>query len=178
MNSQVISNWIQITTGIALVAGLALVVWELQQAEKVARAQLSSDSFAQGAQVQTSLIGEEAGEAMAKACTDPESLTDGELMVLFSVYRSQLNLNRRLYIVEERSGLYEGDWRRYAPGAFANIFDTSVGRAWWKHVAIVDQQYRKVGDDILSELGPPDCQMKIGSVRREVESTAHSGPPP
>jgi len=47
MDSQRIIDWIQITTGVAIVLGLALVGVELTQSRDVAEAQLSSDGLNQ-----------------------------------------------------------------------------------------------------------------------------------
>ena len=40
MKSQALTSWIQILTGFAVLAGLGLVVWELQQTRDLVRAQL------------------------------------------------------------------------------------------------------------------------------------------
>jgi hypothetical protein len=47
MDSQRVIDWIQITTGVALVLGLGLVGVELAQSRDVAEAQLNSDGFNQ-----------------------------------------------------------------------------------------------------------------------------------
>ena len=166
MNSQRVFNSIQIITGVAVVAGLGLVIWELQQTRQVARAQLTSDSFAAGLQISTAMFGEKAAAAEAKACSEPDALTDEELLILFNYYLSKFSVNRRLKVIEERSGLYEGDWLRFAEGAFRQIFDTPVGRAWWKQ-ALVEEEYRELGDRILSQLGEPACRAAYDAVRRD-----------
>lgn len=165
MDSQRIFNLIQTVTTIAVIAGLGLVVWELQQSRQIARAQLTSDSFAVGIQINAAMFGEFAAAAIAKACNEPEALTDEELQILFNFYLSKINVNRRMKLIEERSDLYEGEWRRHAEGAFRQIFDTRIGRAWWKQAAF-DEEYREVGDSILSKLGEPACRAVYDTVRQ------------
>ena len=82
MRSQAITNGIQILTGLAMIIGLALVVWELQQTREVAKAQLTTDIFDEGLQISSFKIGEDLPSAFAKACEDPASLTGPDFTAL------------------------------------------------------------------------------------------------
>ena len=45
MNAQAIANWVQIITSVAVLVGLGLVVFELNQTRTLVKTQLTSDGF-------------------------------------------------------------------------------------------------------------------------------------
>ena len=45
MDTQKVAHWVQIATGAAMLVGIGLVVWELEQSKDVAMAQLTSDGY-------------------------------------------------------------------------------------------------------------------------------------
>jgi hypothetical protein len=133
VNSQRIVDWIQIITGVALVLGLALVGVELTQSRDVAEAQLSSEGINQHHQSLIALMGENPAPALAKACHDPQALSDNELVVLDSYYASLITAVNRYYLIEKKTGLSEGRWAESADSAFFLMFRSLPGRTWWEH---------------------------------------------
>ena len=71
MNSQALSSWIQAIGAIAILGGLGLVVWELQQAREIAKAQQASDGSAGYSQRVQAMMGEKRGSGGGKGlrCT-------------------------------------------------------------------------------------------------------------
>ena len=67
MDSQKDADWVQIATGVALLVGLVLVVWELSQSRDVATAQLSSDGTDRYLQSAVPRMGENPAAALAKS---------------------------------------------------------------------------------------------------------------
>ena len=63
MNSQALSSWIQAIGAVAILGGLGLVVWELQQAREIAKAQQASDGSAGYSQRVQAMMGENAARA-------------------------------------------------------------------------------------------------------------------
>ena len=168
MESQKLSNWTQLVTGVAVLIGLGLVVWELQQARQLARAQISSESFAFGAQNNAGLLGEEAAAVIAKACRAPEKLTEVDYVILNAHYANRVNVLMRMQIIEQRSGLYDGDWHRFAPGVFNRIFETAAGRGWWKSApSRYEGELAKVGNDLLAEITAIPCNERFEVFQRE-----------
>lgn len=82
MNYQSISNWVQIVTGIAVLASLGLVVREMQQSHDIALAQLSSDLYMMRSQHNSALMGESPTDVIEKACDSPEELTKSDYRIL------------------------------------------------------------------------------------------------
>ena len=57
MDSEKLSDWVQIITGFAIVLGLGLVIWELQQSREATMAQLTNEGFAQVGQQNATVMG-------------------------------------------------------------------------------------------------------------------------
>jgi hypothetical protein len=77
------------------------------------------------------LMGENPAEATVKACHDPQSLSDEELVVLEAYYASIVTSVTRAYWIEERTGLTEGSWVPMAETGFFLMFRSLPGRTWW-----------------------------------------------
>ena len=71
MNSEKLSDWVQIITGFAIVLGLGLLIWELQQNREAIRSQLTSDGFIHVGQQHATIMGEDLALVIAKACENP-----------------------------------------------------------------------------------------------------------
>ncbi len=100
MDSQKIGNWMQSLTAVAVLIGLGLVVWELQQVKTLTRAQLSSETFAINIGYQASLLGDAPIEVLAKACMEPENLDAQDLILLGYHYDSVQRQIVRLYLLD------------------------------------------------------------------------------
>jgi hypothetical protein len=150
VNSTTIANWVQIITGIAVVIGLILLIWELQQSRDVASAQLTSDAMDQILQIDLSEAGENPNVALTKACEDPNSLTNEDLWVLQSYYYANVGFILRAFLIEQRTGLYEGIWIEAAYARFEGVFSSRAGRVWWEaRRKIYPQEIADLGDSIL-----------------------------
>jgi hypothetical protein len=151
VKTQAIANWIQTLTGLAVLAGLVLVVWELQQGRDVAMAQMTSDGFDLAAQISLAEMGENPALVFDKACTNPAAMSESDLMVLDSYNRALLIQIRRAYTIERRSGLYAGTWKEIAPWSFGGVFDTVPGRIWWRESKDhLPAEIQDLGDELLS----------------------------
>lgn len=159
MDSQKLSIWTQLFTVVSVLAGLALVVWELQQARELAFAQLAVDAHAIDVQEVVALLGESPAEVLAKSC-ESETLTDAELEVLYASFQLDVLRSSRLEWINA-AGYDEFDWKGGAEVNLRRIFDSERGREWWRDNLetmlgggpdLVD-----FGNRVLSKLGPPDC---------------------
>jgi hypothetical protein len=159
MESPKLTNWTQILTILSVLAGLGLVVWELQQARDLAFAQLAVDAHAIDVQEVVALLGESPAEVLAKSC-ESATLTKVELEILYASF--QLNVLRasRLRWITA-AGYGEFDWKGGAETNFMRIFDSNRGREWWRDDA--DRmlgggtELVKFGNSVLNKLGPTAC---------------------
>ena len=128
MDSEKLFSWIQILTGIAVLMGLALVLWELQQARELARAQLASDGWAEVMSTQRAQLGETFATTMSKACNSPSELTDTEIqeaIVYHDILLNQIE-RRRGY---DHIGEYQTSAESVARSNIGLWLSTKVGRA-------------------------------------------------
>ena len=88
------NNWFQIVSNIAIIVGLGLVVYELNQSKTLAHVQFVNDDFARLTDLQMALIGEDPREAFAKASLSPNDLTEQDVVALEALYQTvAMNMN-------------------------------------------------------------------------------------
>ena len=81
-NSVNIDRLIQIVTAIAVLIGLGLVVWELQQAKSLAFTQVIHGNVDNLTEGHTSVFGEDLSRVLATACFEPAELDHAGAFVL------------------------------------------------------------------------------------------------
>ncbi|MEH6558884.1 MAG: hypothetical protein V7459_11355 [Oceanicoccus sp.] len=150
MDPQKQSNWIQMVTGVTVLIGLGLVVWELQQTRDIARAQITHDSYALIIEDSRAMLSESFGDVFAKGCIDPSTLTDGEIVQLREYYDANLFLIRRLRDVTE-SGGFDYSWELIAKGFVRHWLDSKVGRLHYNHMVKIglEPELQNLAKDFL-----------------------------
>jgi hypothetical protein len=149
MQSDKLVAWVQIATGLTVILGLALVVWELQQSRSVARAELTSAGADLVAQKYIADLGENPARTYAKACEDPQSLTSEELSILDAAFEFTMVRAVRGYRIHQRTGLYE-EWKTLADASFRRIA-TIPGYAFWKRKRLGQPKaMQQRGDAVLN----------------------------
>jgi hypothetical protein len=94
-----LSDWMDFLTGLAILGGLIVVVWELQQNRALAEAELATQAYGQIQNRWQTLAGENSAAAVAKACSDPKSLSDAEVGVYWAYLQTQyFNMYRNVYV--------------------------------------------------------------------------------
>ena len=66
-------NWFQIISNVAIIVGLGLVVYELNQSKQLAFVQFMNDDFARLTDVRLAMMGDDPREALARAVSLPRS---------------------------------------------------------------------------------------------------------
>ena len=161
-----------LTTGaiVAVLFGLGLVVWELQQAREIAKIQSVSDAMAAYSQRVQAMMGEESAVAVARACDEPDSLTTEDMIVLAHFYTEVLNNMRWHFSLQEVSDdLAVFDWQRWSAN-FANIFATEYGRWWWQ-MGSREPEITEVGNRILADLDAPNCSEYFDTYRNRNDNS-------
>jgi len=114
---------------LAVVAGIVLVVLELNQNSKLVEAQLESDEFASWLAVDASKQSETFGEVLAKSIERPEELTLGEMVELDGYLYTYLDL---LWRRETLHTLGIGsDLEVQARTSMTYYFGNRFAQAWW-----------------------------------------------
>ena len=156
-----VTDWLQIATGFVVIAGMGLVIWELEQARQLTQAQLTSEGWARLSERNLAIIGDGGAQALAKACERPDELTSEELRVMNAITQDQLNALARILALSKDADLYsedDSDWTRFSDRMFATVFSTQFGRDWW---SLMRESYEpeivQLGDGFLAGLGEPNC---------------------
>jgi len=123
------SNWFQIITNVAIIFGLGLVVYELNQSKQLASAQLAIQSFERLTSIRIAMIGEDPREALAKAALHPADLNEREVVALDAYYESIVMdwFARASYA--QRADL-DTPWQTFVVLSVQRNFSTEPGRRW------------------------------------------------
>ncbi len=95
MKKSELIDYIQIATGVAVLLGLILVVYELRLAREIAQAQLTDQTFNNEFEDGRSRMGENLNEVIARACFEPESLSDADMIAMNAYYANLIMRTRR-----------------------------------------------------------------------------------
>ena len=126
-----IEVWIQMATGIAVIIGIALVIYELQLTRQIAFTEMVQEAMSEISLRETTLMGEEASATLAKACYAPESLDESEKVILDSVFSSQINFAVRIKLLED-PGSINTIWRQNTQQATDYVMGFPQGESWMK----------------------------------------------
>lgn len=125
-------DWMQIITGLAVIAGLGLVVYELRQSHDLARADAVSQTRSMLTAQYAQILGENFSDTLAKACFEPDALTPSELLQMDAYVRLQLNAASQLRQHSEIA--FDYDWRSAVTGPLERVLATPVGRAHYDYI--------------------------------------------
>ena len=181
MSKDRLSTAVQITTLLALVIGLLLVLWELRITRDIARVELIAEGSAQNSARIQAMMGEESAASWARACDAPESLTTEDLIILEHLHLEILNNLRSAFAIERIAGdLAVIDWLNRTSN-FRRIFGTPYGRWWWQQLKL-DSEISVAAEAYLAEHGYPDCQTQraeyFAFTAAETGSKTGAGMPP
>ena len=134
MNSQSVNNVVQTVTGIAVLIGLGLVVWELRQTRQFMEFEAIDRSFAQEMETRRASMGENPMQAYAKACAG-EELTLEDQLVLENYFGLRLINVVRGFAIQRRSDVNAPGARFSAERDLTEIFALRQGQAWYQEWA-------------------------------------------
>ena len=132
MKSASLSNWFQVAASIAVLGGIVLLVYELQQQRQHAQAQFILDADQTRVSASIAVLGEDFGEVLARACFSPELLSRVDLVRLDQYFILTLGYVRTIAEAEELSGAGNTTWERRARAHLTILWSYSVGRTWWR----------------------------------------------
>ena len=157
----------QLVAVLAVIVGLVLVVFELRQAQELARAQMIADQYAQIIQHRNTVMGENPARSMDKACSAPDSLSTEDVEVLVNYYFSLHTLVDRIRGVAETGYHYENEEYEQMSVFYRQILDTHFGRFWWTDMRVGLETYNpkmyetmtRMYEEVKDE--PPRCRSRL-----------------
>lgn len=154
MNNDRITSIAQVGTGVVLILGLLLVVYELNLAKSFTFAEMISQGYSETMQDSRTIMGENPAIAIAKSCDAPDSLNAEELVILQAYYNSELSQVARLRSLEAVAD-FGVPWQVFAEQLFRPILATEHGRWWLREATAGDQQLINIVQNIL--VSEPNC---------------------
>ncbi len=149
-----------LVTNIGILLGLAVVIYEVQQTNTIARTQLIGDGYALASVVITAQQAEELPHVLERACFTPELVTGSDAVVLDGYFNSLWYSVRR--VVELRDlGFGRGDVQEQRLIALTTqrIASFPAGRSWYQNVerATLSDDVRKIADVAFAEVNAHSC---------------------
>ena len=149
MDSDKISNWIQVAPNIGILAGLILVGLQMQQNTDLLRMQLLKDEATSYLSTESTILGENYAEVYAKSITDPKSMTVADMRIedtmLWSHGVFRWSNTYRLY---EFGLVEEEQWKSEVTRDLPFLYGSPYGRAWWD----------KISADLEADYADPEQQ--------------------
>ncbi len=122
-------DWFQIMSNVAIIIGLGLVIYELNQSKQLVVAQMAQDYVDRLADQKLALLGDDPRQAFARAALHPAELNASDAVALATFYEV-LVLN---WSVQHRTGEILGvdrGWKESMTGEIRHHFSTAPGRRW------------------------------------------------
>ena len=132
MNTQKVSDWMQIVIGMGVLVGIALVIWELDQGHDIAVNEALASDFSKAMSQYQSILGEDPAATIEKACRSPDNLDLRDTTILNGYFNSLLMTPLQQSQQYRRASLgLDDSWRRSAGPALSTILGTPFGQFWW-----------------------------------------------
>ena len=123
------SNWFQIISNVAIIVGLGLVIYELNQSKQFVRAEFANEHMSRITNRNIAKMGEDPREALAKAALRPSDLNEVDAVALDAFYSDVVNGWGVLRFGSETIGA-DLAWRAAVADEARLVFTTDPGRRW------------------------------------------------
>ena len=122
-------KWVELIGVIGLLIGIGLVFLQMRQNEELLRFQIATDLRVNRDNDRFAMRGENYSNTLAKLQTEPQNLTDAELLA-FDAHAWSLiqELVTRKQLAE--ASIFIGDWRMWLEEERCVLLNNSVGQVW------------------------------------------------
>jgi hypothetical protein len=123
------SSWFQIISNVAIIIGLGLVVYELNQSKQLAWAQWSQADIQRVTSTNIAVMGDDPREALAKAALHPADLNERDVVALEAYYTNAVLGWAGVRLHAQIAG-NDTPWRTVVATEVPRIFSSEPGRRW------------------------------------------------
>jgi hypothetical protein len=174
------ARWLPTIANLAVLGGVLLVAFQLQQSADLARVALINERTATETALWIELMNTDVSEVIAKSEVCPEQLTPADYVILDSyLYTAVNNLFNNYEIARE--GLFtQSDWKSevdnyaywYLGGTFGRTYWDNVGKHFFpaEFTDYVDLQIAKGGSDVSDAWQTITSKLSPGSSPRQPTS--------
>lgn len=132
MLSEENSRRFTLVANVAILAGLGLVAFELNQNSKLARSALVNEGAALENQIWSPLMGELPGEIIARAVECPERMTYADYMAMDAYLYTNMNDVFREYELAQEGLFTEQEWKTEVDDYAHWFLGDKFGSIWWE----------------------------------------------
>ena len=157
-------DFIEASGMIAVVAGLLLVAYQINQATQIATAQARAEFSAGWRSVDSTRQSENFSEVLAKSIYRPGELKPGEILELDAYYTGVLDQIQSAKINWE-TGIRSTHWQSTVDFLASSYFGNEFSRSWWNQVK--EQYARGEGEEFVAvidaalDASDPDRQKQV-----------------
>jgi len=138
MNNNRWENWLQISSTLAVLVGVVLVVIQLRQNAELLELQILKQDAESYVETDLGLLPEDVYQIRQKSLDEPENLTLYEYQVLDVFYWSTGVVRwRSLYELSERGLLDDAAWQRMVWEDASWLLANPFGRAYWERIKAI-----------------------------------------
>ncbi len=176
MNLDQLNRWLTPLANVALLAGLILVAYELNQNRSLARMELVNEGNVVQNQIWANLMGELPGDVIARAIECPEEMTYSDFMAMDAFLFTSMNTLYRNYELAEEGIFTAEEWRKSVETYASWFLGNPFGRAWWIEEArgFFPSDFANHVDEQISSAEGRDSYAYWLKVRSRLLGTEHS----
>ena len=131
MNLPKPTSWLRIVANVGLLAGMALVAYEINQNSQLARMALLNEGNVASNQFWANLMGETPADVIAMAVECLEAMTYSDFMAMDAFLFTGMHILYRDFELAQEGIFTEQDWQEAVEGFSAWYLGNPFGRAWW-----------------------------------------------
>ncbi len=136
MQNNKFESWIQLSSTVAVLVGVLLVVIQLRQNSELIELQILKEDANSYIENEINLLPDNIYEIRQKSLDEPDNLTLYDYQVLDGLYWSTgVTRWRSLYDLAERGLVDQSAWKSTVQEDFDWYFANPFGRAWWKRMS-------------------------------------------
>ncbi len=126
-----LSSWAPVLANVALLAGMLLVAYEINQNSQLARVALVNEGNVASNQFWANVMGENPAHVISMAVECPESMSYADYIAMDAYLFTGMNFLYRNYELA-KEGIFEvEDWQALVEGYTGWYLGNPFGRAWW-----------------------------------------------
>jgi len=150
-----LQSWLQLVSNLAIIAGLGIVIYELNQTKQIAHAQIIQNDFASHVSRYIATMGEDPRETLARAAFHPDELSEEDAVVLDAFYNiiatNWTNVQRTSELID-----LDRPWKFVVQSTTRKYFTTEPGRRWleaWMAAADLAYETEAISEVAREALG-------------------------
>ena len=125
------TSWLNILTNVALLAGMVLVAFEINQNSQLARTALVNEGNIASNAFWANLMGETPADVIAMAVQCPEAMSYSNFIAMDAYLFTGMNFLYRNFELAQEGIFTVEDWQESVEGYAAWYLGNPFGRAWW-----------------------------------------------